>query len=75
MGLGEVVVLDFFGVDSAIDIVRLCDPRVKLDSEEDFVRFWVQTKTAIDKFLASANQRLLASQGDQPAQRAVVISH
>ena len=38
MGLGDVAVLDLFGADSAVDIVGLCDPRVKLDSEEDFVR-------------------------------------
>ena len=56
MGLGNVAVLDLCGADSAIDIVRLCDPRVKLDSEEDFVRFWVQAKTAIDMFLTSTQQ-------------------
>ena len=66
MGLGDVAVLDFFGADSAVDIVGLCDPRVKLDSEEDFVRFWVQAKTAIDRFLTWAKQRHPQSTGTQP---------
>ena len=57
MGLGNVAVLNLCGTDSAIGIVRLCDPRIKLDSEEDFVRFWVQAKTAIDLFLTSAKLR------------------
>ena len=56
MGLGNLAVLDLCGADSAIDIVRLCDPRVQLDSEEDFVRFWVQAKTAIDMFLTSTQR-------------------
>ena len=57
MGLGNVAVLNLCETDSAIGIVRLCDPRIKLDSKEDFVRFWVQAKTAIDLFLTSAKLR------------------
>ena len=66
MGLGDVAVLDFFGADSTVDIVGLCNPRVKLDSEEDFIRFWVQAKTAIDRFLTQAKQRHPQSTGTQP---------
>ena len=51
MGISGVRMVDIDGDDSFARILRLCDPRKELLSEEEFISFWSSARSAIDSFL------------------------
>ena len=51
MGLRRVDVVEIDGDKDITDILKLCDPRHELHSEEEFIRFWSAARNAIDSFL------------------------
>lgn len=50
MGLGAVRVIGFETDETVMDVLRLCDPRIDLATETDFIRFWSQARHAIHAF-------------------------
>jgi hypothetical protein len=52
MGMPGVRVVDMNGDDTIMGIVELCDPRIVLDSEPQFIEFWTNARLAIERFLA-----------------------
>jgi hypothetical protein len=49
----EVVEMD---MDPSVrGIVQLCDPREKLNSESQFISFWMRARDAIDTFMSRHN--------------------
>ena len=49
--------IDLEAEDSVINILRLCDPKVELTTEADFISFWSSAREAIQDF----TQRYLSS--------------
>ena len=40
MGMQETDLVEVNGDESMMEVLRLCDPRRKLETEDEFVRFW-----------------------------------
>jgi hypothetical protein len=36
---------------SVRDIIELCDPRTELNSESEFIRFWIRARSVIGLFI------------------------
>jgi hypothetical protein len=53
MGLGGTTVVEMNGNDSVMEILRLCDPKISLTSELDFICFWKRARNAISEFLSA----------------------
>jgi hypothetical protein len=51
MGVTGGVVLEVNGDESIMAILRLCDPRIELGLESEFIDFWIRARSAIDTFL------------------------
>ena len=51
MGVRGVNVVEIDGDKDIIAILKLCDPRCELHSEEEFIRFWSAARNAIDSFM------------------------
>ena len=51
MGVRGVKVVEIDGDEDITDILKLCDPRCELHSEEEFIGFWTAARNAIDSFL------------------------
>ena len=52
MGLGGANVLEMGAVPSVRGIIELCDPRTDLNSESQFITFWLKARRAIDSFVS-----------------------
>jgi hypothetical protein len=39
-------------------IVELCDPKMELKSESQFIAFWMRARSAIDMFMTTHNHPL-----------------
>jgi hypothetical protein len=52
MGMSGAQVLEMNGDETIMGIIELCDPRVQLDSELQFIDFWTSARVAIEKFMA-----------------------
>jgi hypothetical protein len=53
MGMPGARVLEMNGDETIMGIIELCDPRIKLDSEPQFIEFWTRARIAIEKFVAA----------------------
>ena len=51
MGVRGVRVVEIDSDEDIVSILKLCDPRSELHSEEEFIRFWSTARSAIDSFL------------------------
>ena len=51
MGVRGADVVEIDGDEHIIAILKLCDPRCELHSEEEFIGFWSAARNAIDSFL------------------------
>lgn len=50
MGLQGATVVDLNRIESVMEILALCDPNRKLQSDSEFAQFWVATRGAINRF-------------------------
>jgi hypothetical protein len=55
MGLRDVEVVEMDMDPSVRGIVQLCDPRDELNSESQFISFWMRARDAIDMFMSRHN--------------------
>lgn len=60
MGIGGGVVIEVNEVEEIMGILRLCDPRRKLESDSDFVEFWTEVRDAVNVFVNRYPQHILA---------------
>ena len=51
MGMGGVKVVEMDTDQSVRDIIELCDPRTELNSESEFIRFWIRARSVIGLFI------------------------
>ena len=51
MGMKETDLVEVNGDESMMEVLRLCDPRRKLETEDEFVRFWSDVRKSIANFL------------------------
>ena len=51
MGVRGVDLVEIDGDDDILSILKLCDPRSELHSEEEFIAFWSAVRHSIDSFL------------------------
>lgn len=51
MGVRGAEVVEIDGDEDIISILKLCDPRRELQSEDEFVGFWSTARQSIDSFL------------------------
>ena len=51
MGVRGVCVVEIDGDEDIIAILKLCDPRCELKSEQEFIGFWSAARNTIDSFL------------------------
>ena len=58
MGLKGVIVVDMDTDVSVRRIVELCDPKMELKSESQFIAFWMRARSAIDLFMTTHNHPL-----------------
>ena len=52
MGISGAVVVEMNSVQSVMDIIALCDPRAELNSEAQFIEFWIRARVAIELFIS-----------------------
>lgn len=53
MGYGGVSVIEMNGSQDVMEILALCDPRIALNTEPDFISFWARARSAISSFIAA----------------------
>ena len=51
IGVRGVGVVEIGGDEDIMNLLKLCDPRCELHSEEEFISFWSAARNAIDSFL------------------------
>jgi hypothetical protein len=51
MGLNGVEIIEMDRDESVREIVGLCDPRLELNSQSQFISFWMRARGAIDRFM------------------------
>jgi hypothetical protein len=51
MGMPGACVVEMNENNSTMGIIELCDPRMELGSEQQFIEFWTNARLAIEKFL------------------------
>jgi hypothetical protein len=69
LGLRDVEVVEMDMDPSVRGIVHLCDPRDELNSESQFISFWIRARDAIDMFMSRHNHtrpRLSDNRGGPP---------
>lgn len=52
MGLGRAEILEMESDSTIRGIIELCDPRTDLNSETEFIMFWLKARSAIDMFIS-----------------------
>jgi hypothetical protein len=52
MGLGRAEILEMESDSTIRGIIELCDPRTDLNSESEFIMFWLKARSAIDLFIS-----------------------
>ena len=50
-GMQETDLVEVNGDESMMEVLRLCDTRRKLETEDEFVRFWSDVRKSIANFL------------------------
>jgi hypothetical protein len=45
------VVIEVNEDEIVMRLIRLCDPRRKLDSDTDFLKFWMEVRDAVNAFV------------------------
>ena len=68
MGIGGTTVMEFDSQEAVMGILRMCDPRVVLASEADFIAFWTKTRSAINNLITlfPISPTLQYNESDQP---------
>ena len=61
MGVRGADVVEIDSDEDIIDLLRLCDPRCELHSEEEFISFWSAVGSSIDPFLRRYPQSVAVS--------------
>ena len=61
MGVRGADVVEIDSDEDIIDLLRLCDPRCELHSEEEFISFWSAARSSIDSFLRRHPQSVAVS--------------
>jgi hypothetical protein len=51
MGIEGGVVIEVNDDKIILQMLRLCDPRRKLESDTDFLEFWTELKDAVNAFV------------------------
>jgi hypothetical protein len=51
-------VLEMNGDETIMGIIQLCDPRILLDCEPQFIKFWTSARFAIEKVVARSWQHM-----------------
>jgi hypothetical protein len=51
MGIEGGVVIEVNADEDIMGLLRLCDPRRKLESDLDFVAFWTDVRDAVNMFV------------------------
>jgi hypothetical protein len=51
MGIGGTRVVELGSQEAVINILRMCDPKIVLATESDFIVFWKRTRRSISEFL------------------------
>ena len=59
-----VRVIEMNGDESVMSIMELCDPRIELETERQFVKFWTTARRAIENFIAVYGPRSSSSNGE-----------
>ena len=52
MGIEHATVVDMNGVASVMEMIALCDPKIRTDTESSFIEFWSRARNAISSFIA-----------------------
>ena len=52
MGIGGTRVLELGSQEEVMAILRMCDPKIVLVTESDFIEFWKKTRNAIPNFVS-----------------------
>jgi hypothetical protein len=53
MGITGARVIELNGDQTIMGIIELCDPRILLESESEFVEFWTKARRVIDIFITT----------------------
>ena len=53
MGIIGARVIEMNGDESIMSIIKLCDPRVVVETESEFVEFWTRARRVIEVFIAT----------------------
>jgi hypothetical protein len=64
MGMPGVRVLDMNGDHSVMSVIEMCDPRIVLESEQQFIDFWARARRAIENFIAVHSPRTTTGKGE-----------
>jgi hypothetical protein len=51
MGIRGTRVVELGGQEAVMNILRMCDPKIVLATESDFIDFWKRTRSSISEFL------------------------
>jgi hypothetical protein len=51
MGIRGTRLVELGGQEAVIHILRMCDPKIVLATESDFIDFWKRTRSSISEFL------------------------
>jgi hypothetical protein len=51
MGIRGGVVIEVNGDEEIMGLLRLCDPRRKLESDSDLIAFWTGVRDAVNTFV------------------------
>jgi hypothetical protein len=51
MGIGGTRVVELGGQEAVMKILRLCNPKIVLATESEFIEFWREARSAISEFL------------------------
>ena len=59
MGILNARVIEMNGDRTIMSIIELCDPRIKLESDQQFIEFWTRARLIIERFIAIHAPRTL----------------
>ena len=52
MGIGEATVIEAQTNENIMQLLRLCDPNIILNSEKEFMHFWKKARDIIHRILS-----------------------
>ena len=60
MGILNARVIEINGDSTIMSIIEMCDPRIKLESDQQFIEFWTRARLVIERFIAIHAPRTLS---------------